>query len=51
MELNKKEMYISPEAKTFEVKIEGVICASGDINATMDGTFTEEILSVPSLGI
>ena len=29
MELNKKEMYISPEAKTFEVKIEGVICGSG----------------------
>ena len=33
MELNKKEMYISPEAKTFEVKIEGVICESG----TRDG--------------
>ena len=29
MELNKKEMYISPEAKTFEVKTEGVICVSG----------------------
>jgi hypothetical protein len=42
MELNKKEMYISPEAKTFEVKIEGVICQS--IPATMDGTWTEEIL-------
>ena len=28
MELNKKEMYISPEAKTFEVKTEGVICGS-----------------------
>ena len=28
MELNKKEMYISPEAKTFEVKTEGVICQS-----------------------
>ena len=40
MELNKKEMYISPEAKTFEVKIEGVICQS--IPATMDGTWTEE---------
>lgn len=31
MELNKKEMYISPEAKTFEVKIEGVICTSGEL--------------------
>ena len=40
MELNKKEMYISPEVKTFEVKIEGVICQS--IPATMDGTWTEE---------
>ena len=30
MELNKKEMYISPETKTFEVKLEGVIAASGD---------------------
>ena len=40
MKPNKKEMYISPEAKTFEVKIEGVICQS--IPATMDGTWTEE---------
>ena len=44
MEINKKEMYISPEAKTFEVKTEGVICASGDINATMDGEFLEETI-------
>ena len=28
MELNKKEQYLSPEVKTFEVKIEGVICQS-----------------------
>lgn len=42
MELNKKEMYISPEAKTFEVKIEGVICQS--IPATMDGIWTEEYI-------
>ena len=28
MELNKKELYLSPEVKTFEVKIEGVICDS-----------------------
>ena len=28
MKPNKKEMYISPEAKTFEVKTEGVICGS-----------------------
>ena len=29
MELNKKELYLSPEVKTFEVKTEGVICVSG----------------------
>ena len=40
MKPNKKEMYISPEAKTFDVKIEGVICQS--IPATMDGTWMEE---------
>ena len=28
MELNKKELYLSPEVKTFEVKTEGVICGS-----------------------
>ena len=28
MEINKKELYLSPEVKTFEVKIEGVICQS-----------------------
>ena len=44
MKPNKKEMYISPEAKTFEVKTEGVICVSGEIEATMGGTWEEEIL-------
>ena len=28
MELNKKKLYLSPEVKTFEVKIEGIICLS-----------------------
>lgn len=28
MELNKKELYLSPEVDIFEVKSEGVICAS-----------------------
>ena len=42
MELNKKEMYCSPEARVFEVKIEGVICQSGDISATMNGEWEEE---------
>lgn len=40
MEPNKKEMYCSPEAQIFEVKIEGVICQS--VPATMDGIWEEE---------
>ena len=28
MKPNKKELYHSPEVKTFEVKIEGIICLS-----------------------
>ena len=44
MEIKKKEMYISPEAKTFEVKTEGVICVSGEIEATMGGIWEEEII-------
>ena len=28
MELNKKEMYLSPEVKTVEVKIVGIVCQS-----------------------
>ena len=30
MELNKKEMYISPEAEVFEVKNEGAICTGSE---------------------
>ncbi len=44
MKPNKKEMYLSPEAKTVEVKIVGVICISGEVEATMGGTWEEEIL-------
>ena len=46
MERNKKEMYLSPEVKTVEVKIVGVVCQSipATMDATMEGTWTEEIL-------
>ena len=44
MKPNKKEMYLSPEVTAFEVKTEGVICVSGEIEATMGGTWEEEIL-------
>ena len=38
MELHKKELYLSPEVKTFEVKTEGVICVSlTDPNDYIDG--------------
>ena len=42
MELNKKEMYCCPEARVFEVKIQGVICLSGEVGATMNGIWGEE---------
>ena len=44
MKPNKKEMYLSPEVTAFEVKTEGVICISGEVEATMDGIWQEEIL-------
>jgi len=46
MERNKKELYLSPEVKTVEVKIVGVVCQSipATMDATMEGTWTEEIL-------
>ena len=44
METNKKEMYISPEAKTFEVKIEGVICTSGELTVDYATPFDENEL-------
>ena len=36
MELNKKELYLSPEVKTFEVKTKGVICQSLPEGALQD---------------
>ena len=41
--MEKKEKYYeAPSTEVFEVRQEGVICASGDANATMNGTWTEE---------
>ena len=39
-----RELYEAPTISVVEMKQEGVICASGDINATMGGTFTEETI-------
>ena len=38
------EHYEAPVTEVVEVKTEGVICLSGEVNAFMDGTFTEEII-------
>ena len=40
----KKELYEAPTISIVEMKEEGVICTSGDVNATMNGTFEEIIL-------
>ena len=44
METKLKELYDAPSMLVFEVKTEGVICTSGDANATMDGTWDEEVI-------
>ncbi|MBP5336120.1 MAG: hypothetical protein J6Y63_01235 [Bacteroidales bacterium] len=37
-----KDLYEAPTLIVVEVKQEGIICASGDIPASMDGTWYEE---------
>ena len=39
-----KNIYEAPATLVFEVKVEGVICASGDIPATLDGIWDEETI-------
>ena len=39
-----KEPYNAPSMQVFEVKTEGIICASGDVDATMTGTWEEETI-------
>ena len=39
-----KELYEAPTISVVEMKQEGVICASGDVNATMYGVFSEETI-------
>lgn len=38
------ELYESPTISVVEMKQEGVICISGDVNATMNGVFSEETI-------
>lgn len=44
MELKHKELYQSPVTIVVELKFEGIICISGDVNATMNGVFSEETI-------
>ena len=39
-----KELYKAPTISVVEMKQEGVICTSGEVNATMNGVFTEETI-------
>lgn len=39
-----KEFYVIPAISIVELKQEGIICASGEISATMDGEFLEETI-------
>lgn len=43
MERNKKEMYLSPEVKTVEVKIVGVVCMSGELTLEYVTPFEGEV--------
>ena len=45
MEIKKyKDLYEAPTSEVVELKTQGIICVSGDINATMNGTFEEVII-------
>ncbi len=42
MKTKHNELYEAPITEVVELKYEGVICTSGDVNATMNGVFSEE---------
>ncbi len=44
MERNKKEMYLSPEVKTVEVKTKGVICQSPGSAVVNDYTWNPSVI-------
>ena len=39
-----RELYKAPTISVVEMKQEGVICISGEVNATMNGVFSEETI-------
>ena len=42
METKHEELYEAPTTDVLEVKNEGIICASGDVPASMNNPFYEE---------
>lgn len=44
MDINKIELYLSPEVKTFEVKTEGVICQSPGSAGVNDYNWNEPVI-------
>ena len=42
-----KELYEAPATTVVALKTQGIICVSGNIGATMSGTFTEEDIILP----
>jgi len=39
-----KTTYAPPASEVLELKTQGIICVSGNVNATMSGVFTEETI-------
>jgi hypothetical protein len=44
MDINKKELYLSPEVKTFEVKTEGAICTVSGSESLQDYNWNEPVI-------
>ena len=42
-----KTSYAPPALEVVELKTQGIICVSGNVNASMDGVFTEETITLP----
>ena len=43
----KKKMYLKPSIEVVVLKQAGMLMTSGNVNATMTGTFTEEDVLLP----
>lgn len=43
----KKKQYLKPSIEVVVLKQAGMLMTSGNVNATMDGTWTEETIPAP----